>query len=120
MGTDSIFLGDKPSPRTYGAYPRILGEIVREERAMSLQEAIRRMTSHPAQRLEVLDRGIPRDGMKADITIFDFERIKPVGTLEDPRHQYEGVEYVLVNGRLVIDKRAHTGELPGRALRRKN
>ncbi len=120
VGTDSIFLGDKPSPRTYGAYPRILGEIVREERAMSLPEAIRKMTSYPAQRLGVLDRGILRDGMKADITIFDFERIKPVGTYDDPCHQCEGVEYVLVNGRLVIDKRAHTGELPGRALRRKN
>lgn len=118
VGTDSIFLGAKPSPRTYGAYPRILGDIVREERRMSLAEAIRKMTSYPAQRLGVMDRGILRDGMYADITIFDFATIGPMGTYDDPRHQCRGVEYVLVNGQVVMDKGTHTGALPGRALRR--
>ncbi|GAA4389356.1 N-acyl-D-amino-acid deacylase family protein [Tsukamurella soli] len=119
VGTDSIFLGDKPSPRTYGAYPRILGDLVREEKLMSLAEAIRKMTSYPAQRLGVLDRGILRDGLKADVTIFDFNTIRPVGTYDDPRHQCEGVHYVINNGVLVIDQGVHTGAHPGRALRRK-
>ena len=118
VGTDSIFLGAKPSPRTYGAYPRILGDIVREERRMTLAEAIRKMTSYPAQRLGIMDRGILRDGMYADITIFDAATIGPVGTYDDPCRQCRGVEYVLVNGQIVIDKGSHSGALPGRALRR--
>jgi N-acyl-D-amino-acid deacylase len=118
VGTDSIFLGDYPSPRTYGAYPRILGDIVREEKLMSLPEAIRKMTSYPAQRLGILDRGILRDGMKADIVIFDFDRIKPVGTYDNPRQQCEGIEYVINNGTVVMNKGVHTGAHPGRALRR--
>lgn len=118
VGSDSIFLGAKPSPRTYGAYPRILGDFVREERRMSLAEAIRKMTSYPAQRLGIMDRGILRDGMYADIAIFDFATISPVGTYHDPRQQCRGMQYVLVNGEVVIDQGTHTGALPGRALRR--
>lgn len=117
VGTDSIFLGAKPSPRTYGSYPRILGEFVREEKRLSLPEAIRKMTSYPAQRLGLLDRGILRDGMRADITIFDLEQVRPVGTYDDPRHQCRGIEYVIVNGTPVIDAGRHTGAHPGQALR---
>jgi N-acyl-D-amino-acid deacylase len=117
VGTDSIFLGAKPSPRTYGSYPRILGEFVREEKRLSLPEAIRKMTSYPAQRLGLLDRGILRDGMRADITIFDLEQVRPVGTYDHPRQQCRGIEYVMVNGTLVMDRGRHTGAHPGRALR---
>ena len=85
---------------------------------MSLQEAVRKMTSYPAQRLGLMDRGILRDGMKADVTIFDFDRIRPVGTFDDPRRQCEGIEYVIVNGTVVMDRGKHTGALPGRALKR--
>ena len=118
VGTDSIFLGAKPSPRTYGAYPRILGDFVREDKRLSLAEAIRKMTSYPAQRLGFLDRGILRDGMRADITIFDLGQVRAVGTFDDPRRQCRGIEYVIVNGTLVMDRGRHTGAHPGRALRR--
>lgn len=118
VGTDSIFLGERPSPRTYGAYPRILGDFVREESLLSLPEAIRKMTSFPAQRLGIPDRGILRDGMYADITVFDPARVRALATYDEPRRCSEGVEYVLVNGTVVIDHGQHTGALPGRALRR--
>jgi N-acyl-D-amino-acid deacylase len=118
IGTDSIFLGARPSPRTYGAYPRILGEFVREESLLSLPEAIRKMTSFPAQRLGISDRGLLRDGLAADLTLFDPVRVRALATYDEPRVQSLGVEYVLVNGTLVIDRGRHTGALPGRAIRR--
>ncbi len=118
VGTDSVYLGAKPSPRTYGSYPRILGEFVREEKRLSLADAVRKMTSYPAQRLGLSDRGILRDGMTADISIFDATRVAPVGTYDEPRRQSRGVEYVLVNGTLVLERGQHTGAHPGRALRR--
>lgn len=117
VGTDSMFLGAKPSPRTYGAFPRILGDFVREEKRLSLAEAVRKMTSYPAQRLGLLDRGILRDGMRADITLFDPEQVAAVGTYDYPRRQCRGIEYVIVNGTVVIDRGRHTSAHPGRALR---
>jgi N-acyl-D-amino-acid deacylase len=118
VGTDSIFLGAKPSPRTYGAYPRILGDFVREESLLSLPEAIRKMTSFPAQRLGISDRGLLRDGLAADVTVFDPARVRALATYDEPRVQSQGIEYVLVNGTLVIDGGRHTGATPGLALRR--
>jgi len=118
VGSDSIFLGDRPSPRTYGTFPRILGEMVREERRLSLPEAIRKMTSYPAQLLGILDRGILRDGLKADIVIFDPVTVGAVGTYDNPRQLCRGIEYVLVNGEVVMERGKHTGALAGRGLRR--
>jgi N-acyl-D-amino-acid deacylase len=118
VGTDSIFVGERPSPRTWGAYPRILGDFVREERLLSLPEAVRKMTSFPAQRLGIADRGLLRDGLRADVAVFDPQRIRALATYDQPVRQSEGIEYVLVNGELVIDRGLHTGALPGRALRR--
>lgn len=118
VGTDSIFLGERPSPRTYGAYPHILGDFVRGESLLSLPEAIRKMTSFPAQRLGISDRGLLRDGLFADVTVFDPKRIRSRATYDQPRQLSEGVEYVLVNGQLAIEHGQHTGALPGRALRR--
>ena len=118
VGTDSVFIGDRPSPRTYGSFPRILGEFVREESFLSLPEAVRKFTSFPAQRLGLPDRGILRDGFIADITVFDPARIRGTATYDRPRQQPEGVEYVIVGGTVVLDRGKHTGALAGRALRR--
>jgi N-acyl-D-amino-acid deacylase len=118
VGTDSIFVGRKPSPRTYGSFPRILGEFVREESLLSMPEAIRKFTSFPAQRLGLRDRGLLRDDFAADVTVFDPRRVRSRATYDEPRRLSTGVEYVVVNGTLVLDKGAHTGALPGRGLRR--
>lgn len=118
IGTDSIFLGDLPSPRTYGSYPRVLGEFVREEGLLSLPDAVRKFTSFPAQRLGLSNRGILRDDFIADITIFDAGRVKALATYEQPRQFSVGIEYVIVGGTIVLDQGRHTGALPGRSLRR--
>ena len=117
VGTDSTFIGLKPSPRTYGSFPRVLGEFVRDRRVMSLEEAVRKMTSAPASRLGLRDRGQLRDGFAADVVVFDPERVRSLATYEEPRQFPEGIEYVLVNGVVVVDRGRHTGALPGRALR---
>ena len=101
----------------YGTYPFILSEIVREERLLSLPEAIRRMTSFPARRLGLQDRGLLGDGMKADIVVFDPKTIRAHATRQDTRQRSTGVDYVIVNGTVVMDHDRHTGALPGRALR---
>lgn len=118
FGTDSTFIGAKPSPRTYGSFPRVLGEFVREQRVMTLEEAVRKMTSAPAARLGLGDRGMLRDDFAADVVVFDAARVRSLATYAEPRRYPEGIEYVLVNGELVVDRGEHTGALPGRALRR--
>jgi N-acyl-D-amino-acid deacylase len=117
VGTDSTFLGDKPSPRTYGSFPRILGQFVRDEQLLSLEEAVRKMTGAPAARLGLTDRGLLRDGFAADLVVFDPLRVRSNATYEDPRQFPDGIAYVAVNGELVVDGAAHTGAIPGRALR---
>ncbi len=117
VGSDAVLLGDFPSPRTYGCFPVILAEYVREERQMSLPNAIRKMTSFPAQRLGLQDRGVIRDGMNADITVFDAGSVRAPATRTDPKQFPVGIEYVIVNGTVVIDGGSHTGALPGRAVR---
>jgi len=119
---------DGYSPCSYGEYPYILERYVREEKVISLQEAIRKMTSFPAQKLGLKDRGLIREGAWADIVVFDINRIKDRATSRYPYtfplanfpHKYpEGIEYVLVNGEVVIEKGEHKGFLPGRVLRHK-
>jgi N-acyl-D-amino-acid deacylase len=117
VGTDSVFLGSYPSPRTYGSFPRILGDLVREERLLSLPEAIRKMTSFAAQRLGLTDRGLLRDGLKADVVVFNADGVRPRATYHQPREYPEGIPYVIVNGEIVIDGGRHTGATPGQALR---
>ncbi|TMB57159.1 MAG: D-aminoacylase [Chloroflexi bacterium] len=118
VGTDSTFLGEKPSPRTYGSFPRILGQFVRDEQLLSLEEAVRKMTSAPAARLGLHDRGLLRNGYAADLVILDPARVRSNATYDEPRRFPDGIEYVVVNGQLVVDSGRHTGALPGRALRR--
>jgi dihydroorotase/N-acyl-D-amino-acid deacylase len=107
----------KSHPRAWGTFPRILGKYVREEKLLTLEEAIRKMTSRPALRVGLLDRGILRPGMAADVTVFDPRTIRDVATFEDPTHYSVGVKYVLVNGRVVVREGKITEERPGRVLR---
>lgn len=108
--------GGKPHPRSYGTFPRVLGKYVREERILRLEDAVRKMTSLPALRLGLRDRGILRTGNWADVVIFDPARVADRATFENP-HQYPvGIEYVLVNGKVVIEKGKHTGAHPGRVI----
>jgi N-acyl-D-amino-acid deacylase len=117
VGTDSTFVGAKPSPRTYGSFPRILGQFVRDEGILGLEEAIRRMTGAPAARLGLRDRGVIRDGAMADLVVFDPATVRNNATYDEPRRFPDGIEHVIVNGELVVDGGLHTGRLPGRALR---
>ena len=118
VGTDSVFVGDRPSPRTYGSFPRILGQFVRDERLLGLEEAVHKMTGAPAARLGLTTRGRLADGLAADIVVFDPATVRALATYEDPRQFPEGIEHVIVDGSLVVDGGTHTGALPGRALRR--
>jgi N-acyl-D-amino-acid deacylase len=117
VGTDSVVFGEKPSPRTYGSFPRILGEFVRDLGVVTLPEAVRRFTSFPAQRLGLRDRGMLRDGMAADIVLFDPARVKAQATYDQPRQQPIGIEYVFLNGQMTVRKGECLGTLAGRALR---
>jgi N-acyl-D-amino-acid deacylase len=117
VGTDSTFVGAKPSPRTYGSFPRILGQFVRDEGLLGLEEAIRRMTSAPAARLGLRDRGTLRDGALADLVVFDPATVRSNATYDEPRRYPDGIDYVIVNGEVVVDDGAHTDRTPGRALR---
>ena len=118
VGTDGLLLGDYPSPRTYGSFPHILGTLVRQEGILTLPDAIRKMTSAPANRLGLKDRGVLRDGSRPGIVVFDPATIKSPATFHDPRQYPEGIDYVVVNGTVVADHGHHTGALPGQALRR--
>jgi N-acyl-D-amino-acid deacylase len=104
-------------PRGYGAFPRILGKYVREEKVLSLEEAIRKMTSLAANRFHFNDRGLLKPGFFADIVIFDPQQIIDVATFEDPNRLSTGVRYVFVNGEAVLFAGKPTGALPGRPLR---
>jgi len=105
-----------PHPRGYGTHARVLGRYVREKKLLRLEEAIRKMTSLPAQRFRFTDRGILRPGMWADIVVFDEQTVADRATYEKPHAYSAGFEYVLVNGRIVIERGRHTGERPGQII----
>jgi dihydroorotase/N-acyl-D-amino-acid deacylase len=107
----------KSHPRAWGSFPRILGRYVRDEHLLTLEEAIRKMTSKAADRVHFNDRGLLRPGMAADITVFDPAAIRDVSTFEDPKHYSLGVTHVFVNGRRVVADGKITAERPGRPLR---
>ena len=104
-------------PRAYGTFPRVLGHYVRDVKLFTLEEAVRKVTSQAADRAQLADRGLLRPGMKADIVVFDPEKIRDVATYEDPHHFSEGVIDVVVNGVAVLRDEQMTDALPGRALR---
>jgi len=106
-----------PHPRYFGTFPRVLGRYVREEKVLTLEEAIRKMTSANAAKIHQFDRGLLRPGMAADVTVFNAATINDTATYEKP-HQYAvGVEYVIVNGKLVLEGKRHTGARPGAILK---
>jgi N-acyl-D-amino-acid deacylase len=104
-------------PTCYGNYPRLFRKFVREENVLTLEEAVRKVTSYPAQRIRIWDRGVLRKGMWADIVVFDKDKISEKATFEEPRQYPEGIEYVIINGRVVLEKGEQTGVLPGKVLR---
>ena len=114
---DGVFSQERSHPRAWGSATRILGTYVRDEKLLTLEEAVRKMTSLPASRMRFADRGIVRPGMAADLVAFDPLTVRSRATFADPNHYSEGVPYVVVNGRLVVDGGAITGERPGRILR---
>jgi N-acyl-D-amino-acid deacylase len=104
-------------PRAYGTFPRILGRYVRDEKLITLEDAVRKMTSQAALRVNLRDRGVLREGMKADIVVFDPATVRDVATFEDPHHFSEGIEDVIVNGVPVLRDGKMTGATPGHTIR---
>jgi N-acyl-D-amino-acid deacylase len=124
LGTDSGGMAPDSPPPTAGVHPRawgsaarILGKYVRDEKLLSLEDAVRKMTSLPAQRMRIWDRGVIRPGTFADLVIFDPATVRDRATFEQPKQYAEGVRYVAVNGQLVVDDGQITAARPGRALR---
>jgi dihydroorotase/N-acyl-D-amino-acid deacylase len=114
---DGLLGQEHPHPRAYGTFPRILRKYVREEHALTLEDAIRKFTSLPAEQMRLTDRGVLKQGMWADLVIFDPKTIQDLATYEKPNQLAQGMTYVLVNGVPVIAEGTMTGALPGRVLR---
>ncbi|HXM67699.1 MAG TPA: D-aminoacylase [Candidatus Acidoferrum sp.] len=114
---EGILGQEHPHPRAYGTFPRILRKYVRGERALTLEDAIRKMSALPAQRMRLTDRGVLKAGMWADVVIFDPATVRDVATFDNPNQLSVGMEYVLVNGVAVIEQSRMTGALPGKVLR---
>jgi N-acyl-D-amino-acid deacylase len=108
---------DHPHPRAYGTFPRILRKYVREEKRLTLEDAIRKFTSLPAQRMRMSDRGVLKAGMWADVVIFDPAQVRDLATFAKPNQLSEGMRWVLVNGVPVIADGKATRALPGKVLR---
>ena len=115
-GEVAIFGRGAPHPRSYGTFARVLAVYVREKRLISLEEAVRKMSAFPAARIGLTDRGVLRDGMKADITVFDPERVRDVATFEEPHQYAAGFLHVIVNGQVAYEGGAMTAARPGKVL----
>jgi N-acyl-D-amino-acid deacylase len=108
---------DVPHPRAYGTFARVLGVYVREKHVLTLEEAVRKMSSFPAMRMRLTDRGIVRPGMKADIAVFDAADVKDTATFEKPHQYAAGMHVVIVNGQIVLEENGRmTSARPGRVL----
>jgi N-acyl-D-amino-acid deacylase len=125
IGSDSIplFEGEadkpgKPHPRTYGTFPRVLGEYARDRRLISMETAVHKMTGMAAQRLRLRDRGVLREGYAADVTVFDPGTVKDESTFPDPHRYPTGIPYVIVNGAVVVDQGRMSDTRAGRIIRR--
>ena len=117
IGTDGLYQVGNPHPRVYGSYPRILGRYVRQDGLISLEEAVRKMTSFPAQKLGLHNKGLLRPGADADIVVFDPDAVIDTGTFRDPNRYPVGIEHVLVNGRISVSQGRFTGVTAGAVLR---
>ncbi|MGA5502067.1 N-acyl-D-amino-acid deacylase family protein [Streptomyces umbrinus] len=116
-GSDGILRGDKPHPRAYGTFPHYLGRYVRELGVLGLEECVAHLTSRPAARLRLPDRGLVREGYRADLVLFDPATVAAGSTFEDPRVLPTGIPYVLIDGRFVVEDGRRTDVLAGRAVR---
>lgn len=112
------FINSQPHPRGFGAFPRVLSRYVREQNLLTWEEAIRKMTSLPASRFRIKDRGVLKEGYYADLVVFDPKSITDRATFDNPRQYSEGIHYLVINGQLVIEKGVQTSNRPGRAIRR--
>lgn len=117
VSPEGILGEEHAHPRAYGTFPRILRKYVREEKKLALEEAIRKFSALPAQRMRLTDRGVLKQGMWADVVVFDPKTVRDLATFDDPNRLSEGMEYVLVNGVPVIEEGKMTGALPGKVLR---
>ncbi|MGH7492176.1 MAG: N-acyl-D-amino-acid deacylase family protein [bacterium] len=117
LATEGILRRGKPHPRSFGTFPRLLGQYVREDRLLSLPEAVRKITALPAETLGLQDRGYLRPNCWADVVVFDPATVNDRATWAEPQQYPAGIEYVLVNGEIVIDRQKLTGKLPGKVLR---
>jgi N-acyl-D-amino-acid deacylase len=117
VSPEGILGEEYPHPRAYGTFPRILRKYVREEKKLALEEAIRKFSALPAQRMRLTDRGVLKQGMWADVVVFDPKTVRDLATFDAPNRLSEGMEYVLVNGVPVIEEGKMTGALPGKVLR---
>ncbi len=117
LAPEGVFLKWSTHPRAYGSFARLLGTYVRDEAVVPLEEAIRRLTSLPAENLRLVDRGLLQQGCFADVVAFDPARIQDHATYDDPHQYATGVVHVSVNGTLVLRDGEHTGALPGRVMR---
>jgi dihydroorotase/N-acyl-D-amino-acid deacylase len=115
--TDGPLAGSKSHPRGWGSYPRILGRYVRDEKLLTLEDAIHKMTGGPAARVGLKQRGLIKEGMFADITVFDPTKVIDTATFESPNQYPVGIDYVIVNGKLSVDKGQRSSALAGRVLR---
>ena len=119
LATDGPLRAGVPHARNFGTFPRVLGRYVRDERVIPLEEAIRKMTSLPAETLGLSDRGTLKPGQWADVVIFDPDTVADRATFEDPFQYPVGIDTVIVNGTVVLDEGTHTGTRPGRVLRKR-
>jgi N-acyl-D-aspartate/D-glutamate deacylase len=115
---DGPFAKSLGHPRAFGSAPRVLGRYARDLHLFTIEEAVRKMTSLPARRMRLADRGILRAGMAADLVVFDPERVIDRATFADPSRYPDGIDVVVVNGKIVLDEGTLTPERPGRVLRR--
>lgn len=111
-----LFGRANPHPRNYGTFARVLAVYVRDLKIITLEDAVRKMSSFPAQRLSLADRGLIRPGMKADIAVFDSALVRDAATFERPHQYAQGMSTVIVNGRIVLDGGSMLPARPGRAL----
>jgi N-acyl-D-amino-acid deacylase len=117
VGSDGILIGDRPHPRSWGTFPRMLETYVREEKVLTLEECVRHMTSSAANRLRLADRGRIAEGALADLVVFDPATVSATATYENPRQAAKGIFHVLVNGAFAVEGGEVTGKRAGRVLR---
>lgn len=117
LSPEGVLGKGKPHPRNYGTFPRVLAKYVREKHLLALEEAIRKMTSFPAQKLGLRDRGMLREGLWADVVVFSPLEVQDTATYDGPARFPVGMKYVIVNGEVVVSEDRHTGATPGRLLK---